>query len=121
MDDATPIDLPENVAHELGNRTLADVKTFAPGEAYSESTSTAFSHCVEKEQKQVSPAHHAAARSLDAELDSLPGSPGPVESELVTYNSGKAVGVVAGAYAEQSSAFHVTTDLAASQLADINP
>ena len=66
----------------------------------------------------VHPAYHAAARSLDAELDSQPGSPGPVESELNTFNSGKALGFVAGAYAEPSSAFHVITDLIASQLAD---
>ena len=44
------------------------------------------SHSVEKRQKQVSPAYHAAARSLDAELDSQPGSPGPAESELNTVN-----------------------------------
>ena len=64
------------------------MKTLAPGTAYSESTPTAFSHSVEKRHKQVNPAYHAAARSLDAELDSQPGSPGPLESELNTCNSG---------------------------------
>ena len=64
------------------------MKALAPKAAYSEYTSAAFSHSVEKRQKQVSTAYHAAARSFDAELDSQPGSPGPVESELNTYNSG---------------------------------
>ena len=63
-------------------------------------------------------AYHAAARYLDAELDSQPGSPGPVESELKAYNSGKVLGLVTGAYAELSSAFHVIADLIASQIAD---
>eukprot|EP00614_Pseudopedinella_elastica_P000730 CAMPEP_0172594800 /NCGR_PEP_ID=MMETSP1068-20121228/14298_1 /TAXON_ID=35684 /ORGANISM="Pseudopedinella elastica, Strain CCMP716" /LENGTH=95 /DNA_ID=CAMNT_0013393031 /DNA_START=12 /DNA_END=296 /DNA_ORIENTATION=+ len=48
MLDATSIDLPENVAKMLGDRTLADMKTLVPGKAYSEFTSTAFSHSVEK-------------------------------------------------------------------------
>ena len=99
MLDATSIDLPENVSKILGDRTLADMKTPAPGTAHSEFTSTAFSHSVEKLQKQVRPAHLAAARSLDAELDTQPGSPGLVESELNTYNPGKNLGLVAGAYA----------------------
>ena len=52
--------------------------------------------------------------------DSSRGSTGPVKtkSELTTYNSGKALGLFAGAYAGLSSAFHVITDLVASQLAD---
>ena len=33
--DVTPIDLPENVAKMLGDRTLADMKTLAPGTVYS--------------------------------------------------------------------------------------
>ena len=86
------------------------MKTLAPGIAYSESASAAFSHSVEKRQEQVSPAYRAAARSLDAELGSQPGSPGPVESELNTYNPGKVLGLVAGAYAELSSASHVIID-----------
>ena len=94
------------------------MKTLAPGKAYSESTSTALSHSVAKRQEQVSPAYHAAARSLDAELGSQPGSPGPVESELNNYNSGNVLGLVAGTYAELSSAFHVIIDLIASQLAE---
>ena len=82
--DVTSIDLPENVAKMLGDRTLADMKTLAPGKVYSESASAAFSNSVEKQQKQVSPAYHAAARTPDAELDAQPGYPGPVESELNT-------------------------------------
>ena len=81
---ATSIDLLESLSKTLGDRTLADVKALAPGTAYSRSTSTALSHSVEKRQKQVRSAYHAAARSLDAELDSQPGSPGPDESELLS-------------------------------------
>ena len=58
------------------------METLAPGAAYTESASTAFFPSVEKQQKLVSSALHAAARFPDAELDSKPGSPGPVESEL---------------------------------------
>ena len=36
--------------------TLADMKALAPGVAYSESASTAFSYSVVKQQEQVSPA-----------------------------------------------------------------
>ena len=78
----------ENVAKTIDDRTLADMKALAPETACSESTSTAFSKSAEKRQKQVSLPNHAAARSLDAELDSWPGSPGPVESEHNTCNSG---------------------------------
>ena len=104
----------------LGDRNLADIKTLAPGAVYSKSASTAPSNSVEKRQEQVSPAYHAAARSLDAELGSKPDS-GSVESELNTYNSGNVLGLVAGSYVELSSAFHVIIDLIASQLADEHP
>ena len=114
MFDATSLNPSENVEKMLGDRTLADMKTLAPGTAHSESTSTALSHSVEKRQKQVSPAYHAAASSLGAELDSEPGSTGPCEYELNTYYSGKALGLVAGAYVELPSAFHVIIDLIAS-------
>ena len=96
------------------------MKILSPGAAYSESTPAAFSDSIETRQEQVNPAYHAAARSLDAELDSQPGSPGPVKSELNTYNSGKVLGPVAGVYAELPSALHVITDPIASQLADGN-
>ena len=48
MFDATSIDLPEIGAKILGDRTLADMKAPASGATYSESTSIAFSHAVEK-------------------------------------------------------------------------
>ena len=112
------MDPSENVAKTLRDRTHADMKALAPGKAYSESTSTAPSHSAEKREKQVSLACDAATGSLDAELDLKPGSPGPVESELHTYNSRKSLGLVASAYAAVSSAFHSTIDLIASKLAD---
>ena len=76
--DATSIDLPENVAKMLGDRTLADIRALAPGAVYSESASTAFFHSFEKRQRQDSPAYHAAARSLDGAQHLQPTkSPGP--------------------------------------------
>ena len=59
---------------------LGPKKTDITGIACFESTSTAFSHSAEKRQEQVSPAYHAAARSLNADLSSQPGSPGTVGS-----------------------------------------
>ena len=97
---------------------LADMKKLVIWATYSESTSAASPNSVEKRQKQISPAYHAAARSLDAELDSYPSSPRPAESEPNTKNSGWALGLVAGAHAVLPTTFHVTTDLIASQLAD---
>ena len=94
------------------------MKDLAPGTAHTESTSAAFSDSFDKRLRQVSPAYRAAARPLNAKLDSMPASPGPAESELSTYNSGKFVGLVAGAYGELPGAFHVIIDLLASQLAD---
>ena len=78
-----------DVAKTLEDCTLADMKALVPGAAHSESTSTAFSHSVEKRQKKIGLNYHAAARSLGAELGSQPGSPGPVESELNTCNLGE--------------------------------
>ena len=118
MIDTRSMDPSETVAKKREGRTLADMKAHAPGAAYSESTSTAFSHSAEKPLKQVTSVYHAAARSLAAELGPQTGSPGPVESELKACNSGKVVGLVAGAFAELLSAFHVIIDLVASQFAD---
>ena len=120
--DTASIDLPENSAKTPGGRTLAVINTpVAPRAAYSESTLTTLSHFVEKRQKQVSPAYHTAARSFDSELGSQPGSPGPVESELNTYNSGNVLGLVVGAYAELTNAFQVIIGQIASQLANVHP
>ena len=74
------------LAKTPGGRTLADMKALAPGARNSESTSAAPSRAVKKRQEEDCSAYGAAARSLDAELDSQPGSPEPVESELGTYN-----------------------------------
>ena len=38
--------------------TLADLKTLAPGQAYSESTSTGFSETVKKREVQVHEDYH---------------------------------------------------------------
>ena len=120
MLDATSIDLPEDLAKTTGGRTLADVKALAPRKAYSESTSTALSHSVEKRQKQVSPVYQAAARAPDAELDSQPGSPGPAESKPNTCNSGEGRGPRRRRVRGAAHAFHAITDVIASRLTDGN-
>ena len=112
MPDLTSIDLPGNAAKTYGDRTLADMKTIAPGTAYSESTSTAFPTPLRTNKSKSAP---------PTTLRSGPGSPGPVESELNADNSGKVVGLVAGAYEEMSSAFNAIIDLIDSQLADGHP
>ena len=91
MIDAMSIDLPESLAKTLGDRAHADMQAFAPVTTHSESTSAAFSQATEKRQEQVSPDYRAAAKFLDADLDPPPSSPGSVEFELNTCNSGKAV------------------------------
>ena len=48
MIDTRSIDPFKNVAKTLEGHTFADLKTLAPGTAFAESTSTAFSHSVEK-------------------------------------------------------------------------
>ena len=87
--DATSIDLPEYVSKVLRDLTLTDLRTLVPGAAHTGSRSTAFTHFGKKRQKQVSPAYQAVARSLEAVLDSQPISPGPIKSELSTFDSKK--------------------------------
>ena len=107
MIDATSVDLSTGLAKTLGGRTLGDMKALAPGTYYSESTSA-----------QVSPENLTAVKHLGAELGSPAVSTGPVEPEL--NNSGKAVGLVAGACGQMPGAFHGITDLVASELAEEN-
>ena len=51
MVDATSLNHSENLVKMFEDRTLAGMKTLAPGAAYSESTPTAFPHTAEKRQK----------------------------------------------------------------------
>ena len=48
--------------------TLGDVKTLAPGQAYSESLSTDFGASVQKRAGKVHEDYHKAAKKLDAKL-----------------------------------------------------
>ena len=96
--------------------TLADLKTLAPGQAYSESTSTGFSETVKKREVQVHEDYHKAAKKLDGQLGSRVGTIGPVESEMNNYNSGKIAGLILGAFGELSMCFHDLSELIASQL-----
>ena len=102
MRESASIDFPENAAKALGDRTLSDMKTPALRAAHSESTSTAISHSVEKRQKQVSPAYHRFGQipRSGARLIAWLARASRVRAQHL--NSGKALGLVAGAYAELS-------------------
>ena len=94
------------------------MKTLAPGAAHSESKSAAFPHFAHETTEASQPRLPRCGQVSRRGARLTPGSPGPVESELNTCNSEKVLGLVADACAELSSAFTVTIDLVASQLAD---
>ena len=96
--------------------TLGDVKTLAPGQAYSESPSTDFGGSVQKRAGKVHEDYHKAAKKLDAELGTPAGSTRPVEAEMNTYNSGRASDLAVGAFGEVSSQIRDLTDLVACEL-----
>ena len=97
-------------------QTLCDVKSLAPGQAYSESTSTNPADAVKKRESQVTKDYHKAAKKLDEKLGTVPGTIGPVETEMNTYNSGVVAGLVVGAFGELSPALHDLADLIASEM-----
>ena len=117
MIDATSLELSQEAAQTFGtNCTLTDVKTLAPGQTYSQSTSEMFSAAVAKRQSKVSKDYHNAARKLDQKLGTPPGVLGKVETEMNRYNSGEVVGLVVGAYAELSEHVHALIGLVADEL-----
>ena len=66
VDDATALELSEKAALTFDpDCTLIDVKTFAPGQTYSESPSEVYVVAVAKRQDRVSKDYHNAARKLD--------------------------------------------------------
>jgi hypothetical protein len=96
--------------------TLGDVKTLAPGQAYSESPSTDFGASVQKRADKVHEDYHKAAKKLDAKLGTPAGATGPVEAEMNTYNSGRVSGLAVGAFGEVSSQIRDLADLVACEL-----
>ena len=64
--------------------TLGDVKTLAPGQAYSESPSTDFGASVQKRADKVHEDYQKAAKKLDAKLGTPASATGPVEAEMNT-------------------------------------
>ena len=85
------------------------MKRLAPGQAYSESTSTNPADAVKKRESQVTKDFHKAAKKLDEKLGAVPGTIGPIETELNTYNSGVVAGLVVGIWARSASSLQPTT------------
>ena len=69
-------------ARSANATTLGNVKTLAPGQAYSESPPTAFGASVQKRADVVHEDCHKTARKLDAELGTHADATGPVETEM---------------------------------------
>jgi hypothetical protein len=98
--------------------TMADVKTLAPGGAYSQSAATTKMDAVLQRELKVTNDYHTAASKLDERYHgTAPEVTGPIEAKLNTYNSGKVSGIVVGAFAEVSPAVEDLADLIASELA----
>ena len=62
--------------------TLGDVRTMAPGQAYSESPSMAFWSSILKRADKVHEDYHENATKLDEELGTHADATGPVETEI---------------------------------------
>ena len=93
--------------------TLGDVKTLAPGQAYSESPTTAFGASVQKRADKVHEDYHKTAKKLDAKLGTHTDATGPVETEINAYKSGRVSGFVVGAFGGASVQVRDLADLVA--------
>ena len=117
MIDATALELSQKAAQTFSSAcTLTDVKTIAPGQMYSESSSETHGAVVAKRQSKVSRDYHNAVFKLDQRLLTVSGEIGAVEKELNNYNSGDVVGPVVGAFAELSDHVHSFMELVSDEL-----
>ena len=96
--------------------TLGDVKTLAPGQAYSESPSMAFGASAQKRAGRAHEDYHKTAKKLDAKLGTHADATGPVETEMNSYNSGRVSGLVVGAFGRVSMQVRDLADLVACEL-----
>jgi hypothetical protein len=99
----------------FGKRTLVDIKTLAPGTAYSESPNIFPQEAVNKRASAVNAQYHRHAQSLDSNIHgSLPGSTGPIEKELNSYgHNGRVLGACVGSFSECSLDIHLIRDFIA--------
>jgi hypothetical protein len=97
----------------INKHSLLDVKTLAPGTAYSEhDNGVAATGPVNRRQKQVDADYHKSAQALDRKFNGTPqNTVGPVESELNRY--GRVMGLVVGAFSECSTDVYHLRDLVA--------
>jgi hypothetical protein len=97
----------------INKHSLLDVKTLAPGSAYSEHDNlVAATGPVNRRQKQVDLDYHKSAHALDRKFNgTLQGTIGPVESEMNRY--GRVMGLVVGAFSECSTDVYHLRDLVA--------
>jgi hypothetical protein len=97
----------------INNHSLLDVKTLAPGSAYSEHDNlVAATGPVNRRQKQVDQDYHKHAHAMDRQFNgTLQDTIGPVESEMNRY--GRVMGVVVGAFGECSTDVYHLRDLVA--------
>jgi hypothetical protein len=96
-----------------GKITLIDVKTLAPGIAYSEKQNKKPNEAVEKRASAVNKQYHLHAKNLDHNLHgTLPDSIGIIERELNSYGCrGKVLGACVGAFGECSRDIYALRDL----------
>ena len=95
---------------------LGDVKTLAPGQAYSESPPTAFGASVQKRADKLHEDYNETAKKLDAKPGTHTDATGPVERDMNPYNPGRVSGLVIGAFGEVSMQVRDLADLVACEL-----
>jgi hypothetical protein len=114
---AIPFASDKHADNPLFNRqSLLDVKTLAPGSAYSEHTNvSAATGAVSRRQSQVTVDYHHNAHQLDRKFNATAqGAVGPVESEVNRYGvNGRVLGLVIGAFGECSTDVYYLRDLIA--------
>jgi hypothetical protein len=104
---------PEESLH--GRITLADVKTLAPGNAYTTHPNLLPNEAATKRALAVNTQYHSHAQSLDRNILGTPANTlGPIERELNTYgHNGKVLGACVGAFGECSPDIYAIRDLIA--------
>jgi hypothetical protein len=99
----------------FGKLTLVDVKTLAPGRAYTEHQNIISCEAVKKRASAVNDQYHRHAKTLDHNLHgTLPDAIGIVEQELNSYGCrGVVLGACVGAFCECSPDIYSIRDLIA--------
>jgi hypothetical protein len=98
-----------------GKLSLVDIKTLAPGTAYSEHPNIFSCEAVKKRASAVNDQYHRHAKTLDHNLHgTLPDVTGVIEQELNSYGcQGRVLGACVGAFCECSPDIFSIRDLVA--------